>query len=113
VSTGALAAIEALLERGGEADDLLRAVVETLVEAGCAWAGILFNEGGELALGPEAGRPAPEARARQPVLFQGARIAELAVDGCGERLALAPIAGLIAPYCLVGWDTGGLPWEAA
>ena len=44
----------------GEADDILRAVVSALVEpGGCGWAGILFVEGGELVLGPEAGIAEP------------------------------------------------------
>ena len=56
MSAGALEAIDRILNRGGEADDVLRAVVAALVErGGCSWAGILFAEEGELVLGPEAG----------------------------------------------------------
>ena len=113
MNAGALEAVEAIVEGGGEADDILRSVVEAIVEGGCAWAGILFREAGELTLGPEAGRAAPEARTRKPVLFQGTIVAELAADGCGDPLELARVAALIAPHCLVGWDTGGVPWDAA
>jgi hypothetical protein len=113
VSAAALLAVNGILERGGDADDVLRAVVEALVEDGCRWAGILFVEGGELTLGPEAGTAAPETRTGVPVLFQGTNVAELAVDGFDDELSLARIAALIAPYCLVGWDTGGIPWDAA
>ena len=113
MSAGALQTISAILERGGDADDVLRAVVDALVESGCAWAGIRFAEGCELTLGPEAGSPVPETRTRLPVLFQGTRVAELAADGCSDELSLARIAILIAPHCLVGWDTGGVPWDAA
>jgi hypothetical protein len=57
-TTGALEAVDRILNRGGDADDVLRAVVSELHErAGYAWAGILFVEGGTLALGPEAGVP--------------------------------------------------------
>ena len=50
----------ALVENGGEPDDVLRAVVERLVEPPRPrWAGILFVEGGELVLGPQAGAPDP------------------------------------------------------
>jgi len=113
LSTGPLDGIDAILERGGDPDDILRAVVEALVEGGCAWAGILFAEGSELMLGPEAGQPTPEERTEVPVLFQGTSVAALAADGCGDRASLEQIAVLIAPYCLVGWDTGGVPWEGA
>ena len=62
VSDSALAAVDRILNRGGDADDVLRAVVASLVErGGCAWAGILFAENGELILGPEAGEPDPDA----------------------------------------------------
>ena len=113
MSAGALPAINAILERGGDPDDILRAVVDALVEGGCAWAGILFAEGGELMLGPQAGQPAPGARTELPVAFQGTNVAALAADGCDDKASLEQIAILIAPYCLVGWDTGGVPWEAA
>jgi hypothetical protein len=113
VSAGALAAIEALLERGEDADEVLRGVVDALVGAGCAWAGILFVEGGELILGPEAGRAAAAARIELPVSFRGTKVATLAAEGCEDERLLAQVAALIAPYCLVGWDTGGIPWEEA
>ena len=113
MSGAALAEIAALLETGDEPDDALRAVVEALVAGGCAWAGILFVERGELTLGPEAGSPRAEARTRLPVSFQGTNVAELAADGCADPGVLAQVAALIAPYCLVGWDTGGIPWDAA
>ena len=113
MSARALAAIEALLERGEDADEILRGVVEALVAGGCAWAGILFVEGGELVLGPEAGSAEAEARTQLPVLFRGTNVAELAADRCDDHGSLAQVALLIAPYCLVGWDTGGIPWEEA
>ena len=113
MSGSALEEITALLGSGGEPDDTLRAVVEALVAGGCAWAGIFFAERGELTLGPEAGSPRPEARIRLPVSFQGTAVAELAADGCADQSLLAQVAKLIAPHCLVGWDTGGIPWDAA
>jgi hypothetical protein len=61
-------------------------------------------------LGPEAGTPDEAARIQVPVTWQGERVAELAVDGAGEE-ALDRVAELISPYCLVGWDTAGEPWE--
>jgi hypothetical protein len=108
----ARAALDEVLARGGDVDEMLRAVVETLVaRGGCDWAGILFVESGELVLGPEAGEPRPDARAQAPVLYDGDRVAELVADGCGEPALLGHVAERIAPYCLVGWDTGGVPWD--
>ena len=51
-TSGALEAVEEILERGGDADDVLRSVVAVLHEtAGYSWAGIFFVEEGELVLG--------------------------------------------------------------
>ena len=111
----ALEAIDRILNRGGDADDVLRAVVAALHErAGYAWAGILFLEDGVLALGPSAGAEQPDARAVVPVSYNGDRVAELVVDGAAETDGpfLERVATLIGAHCLVGWDTGGEPWEA-
>jgi hypothetical protein len=112
MSAGALDAIDRIVNRGGDADDVLRAVVAALVEhGGCTWAGILFSEEGELVLGPETGEPDPGRRVQLPVVYQGARVAELVVDGCDERAFLDRVATLISAHCLVGWDTGGVRWD--
>jgi len=114
VSGDELAAIERAIETGGDPDDILRAVVEALVDqGGCRWAGIFFAENGELALGPEAGAPQLEARTHATVAYQGDAVADLAADGCDSPTLLEEVAAAIAPYCLVGWDTGGVPWEEA
>jgi hypothetical protein len=113
--SGALEAVEAIVERGGDVDDVLRQVVAALHErGGCAWAGILFVEEGSLALGPEAGTPDEAERVRVPVLWQGVEVAELAVDGASEDdvESLERVAVLVSGHCLVGWDTGGEPWES-
>ncbi len=109
----ALAAVEQILATGDDADDILRRVVAALVEhGGCVWAGILFVEDGTLVLGPGAGDPQPGARTQLPVEFHGDRVAELVADGCSDLPFLERVAELLAPYCLVGWDTGGVPWDA-
>jgi hypothetical protein len=114
-TTGALEAIDRILNRGGDADDVLRQVVAALHErAGFAWAGIFFVEGGGLQLGPSAGEPDEPRRAVTAVSWQGERIAELAVDGAApdDRPFLERVAVLVSGHCLVGWDTGGEPWDA-
>jgi hypothetical protein len=103
--------IEAIVERGGDADDILRDVVAALAGR-YGWAGILFVEEGHLVLGPQAGMPDEPRRVQVPVSFNGDRIAELAVDGAPEedRTSLERVAELVAGHCLVGWDIGGEDW---
>jgi hypothetical protein len=113
-TSGALEAVDRILNGGGDADDVLRKVVAALHEkAGYRWAGILFVEDGELVLGPNAGEPVEERRTNVPVVWQGERVAELAVDDAPEqdRKFLARVALLVSGHCLVGWDTGGETWE--
>ena len=110
----ALAAVEAIVDRGGDADDVLRGVVSTLhAGAGYPWAGISFVEGDGLVLGPAAGEPHAAQRTRVPVVWQGTRVAELEVDDAPEedRTFLERVADVVAGHCLVGWDTGGESWE--
>ena len=59
---GALEAIERVLNRGGDADDVLREVVAILHERleNYSWVGIYFVEGDELVLGPWRGPQATE-----------------------------------------------------
>jgi hypothetical protein len=103
--------VEEIVERGGEADDVLRAVVDALHAGGTAWVGIAFVEGARLELGPSAGGERPEELRRQPVEWRGDRVAELQASADADEALLARVAGLISPYCLVGWDTHGEAWE--
>ena len=104
--------VEELLERGGEADDVLRAVISELVGTpGITWAGVAFVEEADLVVGPAAGEPDPDLRARIPISFQGSAVGELWVDGAVPAGDLQRVAALIAPLVLIGWDTGGEAWE--
>jgi L-methionine (R)-S-oxide reductase len=60
--SGALESIDRILNRGGDADDLLRRVVEVLHDrfAHYSWVGIYLVEDGELVLGPWQGPEATE-----------------------------------------------------
>jgi hypothetical protein len=110
----ALDAVERIVDRGGEADDILRAVVAVVQERipHFARVGIAFMEEGRLELGPEAGSgDGDELRAR--VTFEGAPVAELVVhrtETRDDQAFLERVTTLISPYCLVGWDTQGVPW---
>ena len=110
-SAAALDAIDQILSRDDDADNVLRDIVAALVETGaCVWAGILFAEEGELVLGPEAGTQHPDQRLQVPVIFNDARVADLVVDACVDTSLAERVATLIPAHCLVGWDTGGVPW---
>ncbi len=104
---GALEAVERILNRGGDADDALRAVVEGIHDRlpHVVWVGIAFMEDGRLALGPQAGEGEGEGL-RALVTFEGAPVAELAVRRThaadDDHAFLERVATLVSPYCLVG-----------
>jgi putative methionine-R-sulfoxide reductase with GAF domain len=105
--------ISHLLEQIDDADSALRRVAARIAnEPGVAWVGIAFVEDGTLTLGPSAGTPDETRRTRVPVGFQGEPVGELVVDGATDVTTLPHVAELIAPYVLIGWDTGGEAWEA-
>jgi putative methionine-R-sulfoxide reductase with GAF domain len=109
-----LEVVEGILGRGGDADDVLREVVDALrAEGEFDWVGISFFEKGALALGPSSGGSAGEP-ARLPISYEGNVVAELGVVASDmsaeDRALLERVAELLAPYCLVGWDTGGEAW---
>jgi L-methionine (R)-S-oxide reductase len=157
--TGALEAVDRIINRGGEADDVLRAVVEVLDDRfdDYSWVGIYLVEGEDLVLGPWKGPEATEhvripvgqgicgaaaASGRTevvddvdaddrylacfpstrseivvPIVHEGRVIGEIDIDsdrpaafGEDDRAFLERVALLISPHCLVGWDTGGVPW---
>jgi hypothetical protein len=110
--TGALEAVERVLNRGGEADDVLRQVVAILHERLGHYVRISFVEVGGLVPGPAAGDEA--ATTPFPISFQDRRVAELEAGGeltDDDRALLERVAILVSPYALVGWDTGGEEWD--
>jgi hypothetical protein len=112
MSEVALQRIASLLESTDEADDALRGVVEVLVaEPEVDWAAVAFLEEGTLTVGPVAGSEDSARRARTPITFAGDVVGELLVDGAADPVLLSTVAELIAPQVLIGWDTGGEPWE--
>jgi hypothetical protein len=113
-SSEPLAEIERIVGEGGDADDVLRNVVDALhAHAGYSWVGLSFVEEGELQLGPHAGTQPETPLTTLPVTWQGERIAELGIGDAPEedRIFLERVADLVAGHCLVGWDTGGESWD--
>jgi hypothetical protein len=111
-SDATLAEIERIVEHGGDADDVLREVVQTL-HTRYPWAAVSFVEDGDLQLGPHAGARPEAALTTIPVTWQGERIAELGIGDAPEedRIFLERVADLVAGHCLVGWDIGGESWD--
>ena len=159
---GALDAVDRVVNRGGDADEVLRAVVDLLHDTfdHYSWVGIYFVEGSDLVLGPWRGPQATEhvripvgegicgaaaatgetqvvddvtADARYlacfpstrseivvPISYRGRVVGEIDIDSDRpaafddeDRAFLERVALLVSPHCLVGWDTGGVPWTAA
>jgi putative methionine-R-sulfoxide reductase with GAF domain len=122
---GALEAVDRILNREPEADDVLRQTVAVLHERieEYRWVGLYFVDEGELVLGPSLGRSRPDPPALPlgegpwvPVVYQGSLVGVLAVGGpadlgAEERAFLERVALLVSAHCLVGWDTGGVDWS--
>ncbi len=109
--SGALEAVERVLNRGGEADDVLRQVVAILHERLGHYVRISFVEADGLVTGPAAGEET--GTTAFPIAFQGRRVADLEAGGDlteEDRALLERVAILVSPYALVGWDTGGEAW---
>jgi L-methionine (R)-S-oxide reductase len=158
----ALEAVDRVVNREVEADEVLRRVVELLHDrfAHYSWVGIYLVEGDNLVLGPWKGPQATEhvripigegicgaaAASGQtevvddvnsdprylacfpstrseivvPIPYEGRIVGEIDIDsdelsafGEADRTFLERVALLISPHCLVGWDTGGVPWTEA
>jgi L-methionine (R)-S-oxide reductase len=156
---GALEAVDRIVNREAEADQVLRKVVDALHDrfGHYSWVGIYLVEGDDLVLGPWKGPEATEhvripvgrgvcgaaaASGRKevvddvdaderylacfpstrseivvPIAYEGRVVGEIDIDSDkpaafteADRTLLDRVALLISPHCLVGWDTGGVPW---
>jgi putative methionine-R-sulfoxide reductase with GAF domain len=110
-----LGAVERILVRGGDADDVLRDVVAALHEhLPSSWVGISFVEADGLVPGPAVGELRGEP-VRCSIRYDERPVAELAISSAEvseeDRALLERVADMLGPYCLVGWDTGGEAWS--
>ena len=110
--------VQAVIDGGEEADEILRASLAAVHEgAGAPWSAIAFVEEGQMAIGPRRRHRARRhagARARRADRLprrhgRGALARERAASRRSST-ELERAAALLAPYCLVGWDTGGEEW---
>ena len=110
---GALAAIDQILNRGGDADEVLREVVAAL-HRDYSWVGISFVEDGELVLGPAQGEQTAEPTSI-PISYENNVVAELGVVADKldpeNQAFLERVALRISPYCHVGGVTAGEAWS--
>jgi hypothetical protein len=109
--------IQAIVDGGEEADAILRASLAAVHEGvGAPWSAIAFVEEREMVVGPltgsaPQGTPAPALTV--PIVYRGDTVAGLWFGSETPReldADLSRVAALLAPYCLVGWDTGGEEW---
>jgi len=99
-NSGALEAVERVLNRGGEPGVVLQQVVDALHARTSAWVGIAFVEDNGVELGPSAGAAAPPADAqRHPIERQGHKIAELWTSAEADPTLFARVAVIVSPYC--------------
>jgi hypothetical protein len=106
--SGALEAVDRILNRGGETGDVLRQVVAVLHERVFTWVGIVFDDEGVQRLGPEAGERPEEPALRARVVWQADAVGEVQAEprepAAGDRALLERVALLISPQVRAGRD---------
>jgi hypothetical protein len=112
-ASGAIEAVERIINREEEADEILRQTARALADRLGVPVAVRFLEEERWVVGPSSGgyverADGEEVRYRGDVVADLAAGAELDADG---RAAFSRVAVLISPYCLVGWDIGGEDWE--
>ena len=107
---GALEAVERILNRGGEADDVLRDVASAIHARFPHYSsvGIYPMKGSDLVLRP-CDRPQATERVQIPIAYHGRAVGEIHVDsderaafGPDDRAFLERVATLVSPYCVAG-----------
>jgi hypothetical protein len=89
-SSGALEAVERILNRGGKPDDVLSSVVQTLRE----------RTGVRVGIEPlDAGHDPPEGAQTHEIVWEGHPVALLWAAQEADSTLLARVAVIVAPYC--------------
>jgi hypothetical protein len=99
-ATGAVEAIDRILNRGGNDGTVLAEVVTVLHERLYPWAGILFRGEHDWELGPSSGGERPADTVLTPIRWEGEEVARLAVAGAAPDPALLElVATRISSHC--------------
>jgi hypothetical protein len=97
--SGALEAVDRILNRGGADDEVLREVVAVLQERVFAWVGLVGADGSVRA---EAGEARSEPSLQAPIVWQGTPVGELRAEARepaeGDRALLERVALVISAY---------------
>jgi hypothetical protein len=111
------ARVQEVIDGGEEADDILRAALDAVHESlAVPWSAIAFVEEGQMSIGPLVGSAPDDAASPAlsvPIVYRGDTVAALWLGGTPDPalvIELERAAALLAPFCLVGWDTGGEEW---
>ena len=108
-----VAAIEQILERSEEADQILLGTIAALSSHYKPGVGIRFIEEGSFSHGPWAGE-AGVVTTEVEVRYDGELVALLVTPAPLDddaRKTWEQVANLVSAFCLVGWDIGGEDWE--
>ena len=98
-SSGALEAVERILNRGGKSADVLQQVIDALHERTSAWVGIALIVDDGLELGPNAGGAVPDERDAYQIQLKGQPVAELWTTVDADPTLFARVAVIVSPYC--------------
>ena len=111
--SGALEAIERVLNRRRDADDVLREVVSILHARLGRFVRISFVEGDRLVPGPAEGEETDDDAVSDlvPGSAGGATSRPEGRSSAADRAVLERVAAIVSPYALVGWDTDGEEWD--
>jgi hypothetical protein len=112
-ASGAIEAVERIINREEEADAILRQTVRALSDRLGLPVAVRFRDEERWVVGPSAGGYVERADGEE-VRYRGEVVADLAAGGTLDdegHVAFARIALLVSPYCLVGWDIDGEDWE--
>jgi hypothetical protein len=106
-------AVQAIVDRSDEADQILLATIALLAERYEGGVGLRFVEEGVFSDGPWAGARG-DVTGEVPIRYDDELVGEFATGFALDddaRATLEAVAAIIGDYCLVGWDIGGEDWE--
>ena len=97
--SGLVDAVQAIVDRSEEADQILLGTIALLSEHYGGGVGLRFVEEGAFSDGPWAG-PTGDVVGQVPIRYDDE-----------ARTTFERVAAIVGDYCLVGWDIGGEDWE--